>query len=220
MYNFSSLTINGYHNQAVQNTFVQQVGDTRHLVIFFPGVAYTNDMPLAYYTRAVLLAAGADALNVDTNYHRQPDFRLASSEEQSRWLVADTVAAFNAGMAQRRYEQITLVGKSLGTLAVGYLAAAGGRPAQARCIWLTPLLRQGQLREQIKQGGQRGMFVMGTADPLYDAEAWQEVVAAVGGQGLLIPGADHSLEFPGDALSSLQALEQLIRAVDRFLAAE
>lgn len=216
-YTYNALSVLGYRGQPLANTFVRQDQEARQLAILFPGVAYTTDMPLLYYTRSVLLAQGADVLSLETNYHRRPEFPQLAPEERQTWLAADTEAAVAAALAQRKYAEIVLAGKSLGTLAMGHLVANDARLAKACCIWLTPLLREARLREQIKAGGQRGLFVAGTADPHYEPGAWEEVVTAVQGEYVLIPGADHSLEFPGNVQADLAVLPQLATVLQSFL---
>jgi hypothetical protein len=42
-------------------------------------------------------------------------------------------------------------------------------------------------------------------------------VQSPGRETLVIPGADHSLEIPGDVLASLQAVERIVAAVQVFV---
>jgi pimeloyl-ACP methyl ester carboxylesterase len=212
----TSLDIKGYGGQPVPNTLFFQDRETRHLAIVFPGFAYTADMPVLYYPGRLLVQRGADLLQVKYAYH-QPSLRAISSSERARRLGQDVAAACEAGLAQRTYEQITLLGKSIGTLAMGQLVTTDVRFRDARCIWLTPLLTSGELRAQIKQGKQRGLFVLGTDDRYYDPAHLAEVVEATNGQRVVIEGADHSLEIAGDVVQSLRAIERVMRAIEAFL---
>jgi hypothetical protein len=137
--------------------------------------------------------------------------------EKARWVFADATAAWRAAHKQRAYGQVTLVGKSLGTLAMGYLLTTEVSLAQAKAIWLTPLLWNDMLCSQIKQAIPRSLFVAGTQDPHYNPHGLSEAADATGGEMVIIDGADHSLEIKGDVLASLQALEQVMRAVQQFL---
>jgi hypothetical protein len=165
-----------------------------------------------------LVDHGADILLVEYDYHRKPAFGKAPAAERKRWLFADVKAALETGLAQRPYEQIVLIGKSLGTLAMGRLIATDARLAQAPCIWLTPLVRDETLRKQIAQAKPRSLFVIGTADRHYDPAGFAEVVEATHGQSLVIEGANHSLEIAGSIPESLCALEQVMQTVQTFLA--
>ena len=175
-------------------------------------------MPLLYYPARLLLAMGADVLRVESAYDLVDGFRGLSEAEQDRWLHADATAACRAALAQRAYRQVTLVGKSIGTLALGHLLATEAALAQARAIWLTPLLTNERLRSLIERCRQRSLFVIGTDDPEYDQARLVEAQAATGGEAVVVGGGDHSLEVRGDVFRSLQALEQMLRAVQTFLA--
>jgi hypothetical protein len=197
---------------------MQQEQETRQLAIVLPGQGYTAHMPVLYYPTRLLVNRGADVLCVEYDYYRKPAFGKASGIERSQWLFADAAAALEAGLAQRAYEQIVLIGKSLGTLAMGHLITTDARLAQASCIWLTPLVRDETLRQQIAQAKPRSLFVIGTADSHYDAAGFAEVVEATQGQSLVIKDANHGLEVVGSVSESLCALEQVLQAVEVFLA--
>ncbi len=217
MHSITTLPITGYRAEPVPNTFHRQDSEARHIAILLPGVAYTCHMPLLYYPTRLLLALGADVLWVEYAYQRRADFQALSDSERERWFISEVTAACQAALAQRPYQQITLIGKSLGTLAMGRLLTEDARLAQARAIWLTPLLRNSRLRTQIQQTQQRSLFVIGTADSHYDPAHLAEMQRATGGQVCVIDGADHSLEIEGDLWRSLQAIEQVMRAIQTFL---
>ena len=217
MYGATTLAITGYRNEPVPHTFLRQDEHARHVAILLPGIGYTCDMPLLYYPSRLLLARGADVLRVEYAYQQRADFKTATADEQGRRVVADVTAACHAVLAQRDYEQITIVAKSLGTLALGPVLAADPRLARAHAVWLTPLLRIDHVRARIARWGGHSLFVIGTADPNYDAAYLAGVESATGGEAVVVDGADHSLEIEGDVLRSLEALMQVMRVLQRFL---
>jgi hypothetical protein len=217
MFSTETLDIRGYRDAPVPHTFYRQPSAASHLALLLPGRGYTAHMPLLYYTVEALFQAGADVLQVEYNYIHRADFQAAPEAEQARWLFADVTAAYQAGTAQRAYRQITLAGKSLGTLAMAHLLAQPPPPAPTQGIWLTPLLHQEQVTGAIRQWGGRSLFVIGTADPVYDAAILNEMQAATNGETVVVSGADHSLEIPGDVLQSVHVLEHVMQAVQAFL---
>ena len=219
MYTAQTLDIKGFGDRPVPHTFLRQEAETRHLAVMLPGIAYTCDHPLLYYPARLLLESGADVLRVEYAYHKDSAYKALAPAEQGAWLNADVAAAYHAAAPRRPYERVTLVGKSLGTLAMGHLLTSDVGPAGATAVWLTPLLRFEQARGQIARWGRSGrsLFVIGSADPYYDAAGLAEVEQATGGESLVIEGADHSLEIPGDMARSLEALQQVMRALERFL---
>ena len=100
---------------------------------------------------------------------------------------------------------------------MGHLLTVEDLFGHARAIWLTPVLRSDGLRAQIKQWGQRSLFVIGTADPHYNEVFLDEIREATGGEILVIEGANHSLEIGGDVLKSLEAMEKVVRAIRAFV---
>jgi predicted alpha/beta-hydrolase family hydrolase len=217
MFSFKTLEITGYRDEPVPHTFLKQDVETDHVAILLPGVGYTTHMPLLYYPASLLLTMGADVLRVETVYIKQADFGALPGAEKARWAFADATAVCRAALDQRLYRRITLVGKSLGTLAMGYLLGTEDALAQARAIWLTPLLSNDLLRAQIQQAKSCSLFAVGTADPHYDATRLAEVQAVTGGKVVVIEGANHSLEVEGDVKRSLQALEEVMDAIQAFL---
>ncbi len=217
MHSTTSLDIPGYRGEPVPNSFIRQEGETQHLAILFPGIRYTADMPVLYYPGRLLLQRGADLLRVEYTYGWREGFAALPQAEQERWIASDAAAACETGLAQRAYSRVTLVGKSIGTLAMGHLVTSERRPIQMRCVWLTPLLRSERLRAQIVQAKRPSLFVIGTGDGHYDPERLREVVEATQGESVVIAQGDHSLEVPGSVLRSLHALEEMMQAMEAFV---
>jgi hypothetical protein len=212
-----SLDISGYRDLPVPNTFTRQDQETQHLGVILPGYGYRATMPVLYYPERLLVTRGADVLRVEYGYDQQPGFPTLSDTERSRWFHADVAASCDAALAQRAYQRITLVGKSIGTRAMGHLLETDDRFRGAQCVWLTPLLRDARLCDQVIRWRPRSLFVIGTADSQYDSDLLGDLELATQGQGLVVEGANHSLEIEGDVVESLHALEQMVQAVDVFL---
>lgn len=212
------LPIQGYRDAPVPNRLLRPRGAIDQLAVLLPGYGYTLDMPLFYYAEHLLLERGWDVLRVEVNYGQRPDFRTIPEAERAQWLLADATAAYRAGLAQRDYDAVTLIGKSLGTLAMGHLLTLPDPvPAPTRAVWLTPLLRVDHLREQIRRFGGPSLFVIGGADPHYDAAILADLQAATNGEAIVIDGADHGMDIPGDPGASVHALERVVEAMGRFL---
>jgi len=210
-----ALHVTGYKHQPVPTTFVRQATASNHLGIILPGYLHTADRAELYYAGRALQEQGADLLRVEYTYN-ETDFMQRSQKEQAAWLSTDVRAACAAGLAQRAYDRITLVGKSIGTMAMGHLMA-DPRFHKANCIWLTPILTLPWLRAQIAQAKPRSLFIIGTADRFYKAAYLDEVVQATQGQSMVIEGAAHNLEIEGDIAASLDALVRIITEIQHFI---
>lgn len=212
-----SLEAVGYGDRPVPNTFFAQDGETLHLGVILPGMGYTAHMPLLYYATELLLAAGADVLAFEYNYSRNEAYKSAPEEEQGRWTMADVTAACRVALAQRSYSRITVVGKSLGTIAAAFLLTENPAFTDAEAVLLTPVLRFGPFMRQVVRRQGRYLYVIGTADPHYDPALLLQVTQATGGERLVIEGADHSMEIAGDLSASLRALGRVVRSIEGFI---
>ena len=127
------------------------------------------------------------------------------------------MAAFKTAKAQRNYKRVTLVGKSIGTRAIGHVLASAEPLPSLQCIWLTPILRSETLRAQIKHRPHRALFLVGTADSHYDPVQLHECQQATAGASLVIENADHSLEIRGDIVQSIGILARIMEEIEKFL---
>jgi hypothetical protein len=217
-YTYENLEISGYQDRPLPNTFLRQKRETDHLALLYPGVGYTAHMPLLYYPSLALTELRADVLRVETVYIKRSEYIELPAPERARWLFDDATAACRGALAQRAYQKLTLVGKSLGTLAMGSLLTAELELPQTEAIWLTPLLWNNTLRSQVQQARPRSLFAVGTADTHYSASYLAELEQATGGTSVVVDGGNHSLEIDGNLTASLEALERLVQAVQSFLA--
>ena len=218
-YTRKTLSIKGYHNIPVPNSFIQQQHETHHLALVLPGIRYPVNGPVLYYPTNLLLAKRADVLHVEYAYYQHPEFQDGSDEERLQWIGTDVVAAYRTAMSERSYIHLTLIGKSLGTLAMGHLLATETLPGQVEAIWLTPLLRHDHLHQQILACPYRSLLMIGTADLHYDAARLSEIQKGTEHETLTIDGADHSLDLEDRVLPSIRVLEKLMCTLERFLSA-
>jgi predicted alpha/beta-hydrolase family hydrolase len=214
----TTLTIQGYRDETVPNRFLRPEGPIDRLAVLLPGFGYTLDMPLFYYAGNLLLERGWDVLRVEYSYNTRPEFQTLPEPERGQWLLADTMAAWRAALDQRTYERVVLIGKSLGTLAMGHLLTMSDPPPDVGAVWLTPLLGRERLRQQILQYGGPSLFVIGTADPHFDPVVLEKMQVATTGEAVVVRNADHGIDIPGDPIASVRAVERVVEALGRFLA--
>jgi hypothetical protein len=164
-----------------------------------PGRGYGPQAPLLYYARLLLRSRGWAVRTVD--WEKVPGLDPADHP---------AVAAFAAEvLATADPARDLVIGKSLGTLALP-AAAARGVPG----IWLTPLLGVEDVRRAAARAAASTLLIGGTADPFWDGAA----AAATGAAVLEVPGADHSLERPGDLTGTLEVLSTVLSRIDAQLA--
>lgn len=176
--------------------------DPNRCVVLLPGMQYTTQAPLLWFAREVATARGWSALEVlDSLPDGAEPFGWARDRARR---ALDHVAGTGAG-------EVVVIGKSLASGAAG-LVADRVLPA----VWLTPLLNERRVADDISRAPRPALLVGGSGDP-----AWAPDVLA--DNGLLeivhLDGLDHSLQRPGDPAGSLDALRAVAGRVDRFLAA-
>lgn len=213
----AALDIAGYLGRPVPNAFFRQDGETRHLGLILPGLRYRSSMPALYYPALLLKALGADVLAVNYRYDEEPGLETLPDAERAAWWTADAAAVIDAALAQRRYERVTIVGKSLGTGTMARLLADDERLRTAEAIWLTPVLKKPGFPDLMGRCPQRGLVVIGTADWYYDEHILADLERR-GLQVLVVRDVTHGLECPGDAVRSAEAIVEITQAVSRFLA--
>ncbi len=217
MYHIKTLEIRGYLDEPVPHTFYEQEESASEVALLLPGMGYTSHMPLLYYPARVMLSLGADVLALEYDYNRREDFMALPGEERKKWLLTDVTSACRTMLKGGSYQEITLIGKSLGTRAMGHLLTTDDQLREANAIWLTPVLRSESLCRQIKEWGRRSLIVIGTADPHYNQALLGEIQGATDSEMLIIEGANHSLEIGEDVLRSFDALQRVIRAIQAFV---
>jgi len=214
----STFDVVGYNNQKVSNTFISQSNPKGHLGIILPGYRHSADMADLHYAGRILREQGADLLRVEYAYY-QTDYLSQPESGQNQRISEDVFAVCNACLASRSYTKITLVGKSLGTKAMGFLLA-DERFQKADCVWSTPPLTTEWLYSRIEQIHPRSLFIIGTADEYYKPEMLKHLVNVTSGQALVIEDANHGLEIPESIPRTLTALGQIVQALQKFLSGE
>lgn len=215
MYSLQALKMRGYHQEPVPHTLLHQHKESDHAAIVFAGQTLNCQHPTLYYPTRELVLRGAETLLVD--YSLRPAFSTFSAEEILACIEADATAAYQALFREHAYKQVTLIGKSLGTLAMGHLLATASHLPSVRAIWLTPLLRRFELQAQIQRAHPLSLFIIGTEDPHYQAAELAKLEQVTQGETLVLKGVGHLLEAPDGIIPSLHVMEQIMRTIQAFL---
>lgn len=184
-----------------------------YLAIVLPGGEYGAHGPALHLPRLALQEAGAEAVVV-----KYPPLPWPLPEGGEWWddlhrAVAGEVASI---VTEARPDRVTFVAKSLGTMALAALATATTGAARVDAVWLTPLFGLEAVRSGAISHGWPSLLVAGGADPAHDPAAHEQVRAALVAPSLVLAGADHALEVPGDVRATLDRLRALTEAVIAF----
>jgi hypothetical protein len=209
MASFVRLDVRGHGGEQVPNTLVVPMGRIGQLCILLPGAAYTCDAPLFFYPTQLMVERGVDVFRVEYFFGHG----RGVDEEK---LFADVSAATNAVLDRASYDRVTVIGKSLGTLAMTHVFDIEPRLRGAGAVWLTPLLADRRLHAHRASPDRASLIVMGTRDPQYDADHLARLRAA-GHRTLVLENANHSLGVEGDLVRTLEMLQKTVEAVGEFL---
>ncbi len=215
-FKFLSLDVNGHANAALPNRFLKQIGESRALAVLLPGLNYSCDNPLLYYTTNICIAHSIDVLQLWANYNAA-EFQSLSEPDQLHWLVGDAAALIAAGRAQRSYTRLILVGKSIGTLTLGALLGDTDAYQDPHAIWFTPLIRFPVVVRGMLRSSKNSLFLAGSADRSFNTNLLGNTRHFLFHQHLIIDGADHSLQIPGDLSRSLDVMKQIVATIETFI---
>ena len=182
------------------------------LAVFFPGIGYTVDKPLLYYSRKL-----ASALDYEIRLLPYGGFPPKCKGDRARMAESAALAYAQAedmlrDLDLRAYEALLFVGKSIGTLVAAKLAAAHGVTERVRFVLYTPL------EETFSLPLGEALVFTGAADP-WVGGAENRIPALCAERGIpctLVPDANHSLEC-GNVRSDLKNLRAVMKETERFL---
>jgi hypothetical protein len=158
-----ALVISGSRGTSIPATLTRSEG--RELAVLFPGLTYRNSMPVMHFARLLMLARRADVFAVNYAYDEISGFRDLPDEEQLAWIGADGRVALATTLDLGSYQRTIVVGKSLGTIAMGWAVPDEPRLAAADLVWLTPSVTGTGLVERMQACCGRSIIVIGTRDP-------------------------------------------------------
>jgi pimeloyl-ACP methyl ester carboxylesterase len=171
--------------------------DADRCAVLLPGLFYPTRAPALWFAREAAMAQGWSALEVLGE--------AGDHEDELGWERRCAESALEAARGAR----VLVIGKSLASLLAGEISERD-LPA----VWLTPLLNQPSVIDGLARTRRPVLLVGGDSDP-----TWQPASVAAGRpiEALELPGADHSLQVPGDLVASIGALGLLTEAIARFV---
>ena len=180
---------------------------SRKIACLFPGIGYTCDKPLLYYSRKLLEETGWEILPVA--YSGFPSGVKGNPEKmrQCTRMAMEQAEAILQGVRWNDYAEILFIGKSVGTV----VCAAYARQHGIRCrqILYTPV------EETFAFAPARAIVFHGTADPWAETKAIEACCRKTGIPLHETEGANHSLET-GDVAADLKTIRKTMRIVREF----
>ena len=184
----------------------------RKLAVIFPGIGYTADKPLLYYSRKIAAKYDYDIMimeyagvpsRVKGDKKRMKEFFESAFEQSMKALSGVDMAACS---------DVLFVGKSIGTVIAAKIAAESPVQDRIRLILYTPL--EDTFSYPIKEA----IAFTGGDDPWVGREK-SRISALCKERGIpctVIPRTNHSLES-GDVFSDLKELYSIMEKTERFV---
>lgn len=216
-FELENLDIEGYNGRVIANKFLKQKKGSGPLSIILPGMRYNVDMPILYYATGILLAAGHSVLSVDLRYPETPDFLSVSDQERKDWMFKDAEAIYKAVQEMDGFNLSVLVGKSLGTIQMSYMVQNYQDIRECKMLWLTPLLQNNWVLNQMAAHKGKSLVVIGTADSHYTDDKVARLVKEGKCDVMAITNGNHSLDVPGGVLDSMKQLTSIMSSFKEFI---
>jgi phosphoglycolate phosphatase len=180
----------------------------KKLAVIFPGIGYHKDKPLLYYATKLVQSHGYEVIHIE--YHDMPvkikgdaammrkaaEIAFAQTEEQLREV------AFS------EYEDVLLIGKSIGTVALAKYVS--DHNIKAKQIWYTPV------EATFSFPGEEIIAFIGDADPWSDVGKITQRADELGIKLYSYPGCNHSLET-GNVLTDTANIHQVMDITEKWI---
>lgn len=180
------------------------------LSIVLPGGGYTALGPAIRFPVMAAEEAGYLPVNIEYPMEALAARDLAAVVGEARRQVTDALGSTGG-------DRVTVIAKSLGTRVVLQIADLFDGVDDLSVVWLTPLFGDAQVRDGAIASGWRSLIVAGDQDPFHDEAGVATVAAAMDATVVMVPGADHALEVPGDVDATIDRLKRVVSVVGPWL---
>lgn len=179
------------------------------LAIFFPGIGYTHDKPLLYYSRKMAIDKGYETICIE--YSNLPDKVKGDKEKMKRSLLM----AYEQSCEQLKdidylaYDDILIVGKSLGTVVAAKYHE--GYCGMARLVLYTPV--EATFRFKLNDA----VAFIGDDDSWSNLKTVKDLANISNIPLHIYPDCNHSLEVSGDYARNIKYLSDIMHTTDEFI---
>lgn len=214
MFKVNNDSVLGYGEIEIPFTLLSTKEDSRNIAILLPGAGYTVQAPLLHYTTGVFLHKSYDVLHVNYSYNDKA-YNDFSIDEISQAIKHDVKTVIDKVLDDKSYENVYLIGKSLGTIA---MTSELKREVfqDAKAVWLTPLIKRDDVFETMLKGNNRGLCFMGDSDQHYIVERYEQLVNNPKIISRLFPNVNHSLQYESHPVDSIDVLKSVVKEIDEF----
>ena len=179
----------------------------KKIACLFPGIGYTCDKPLLYYSWKLLKGLGWEVVPVPYSGFPSGVKGNAGKMRQCAEMALEQAGELLREIDWRGYSEILLIGKSVGTVVCAAYAKRHG--LDCRQVLFTPV------EDVFRFADRRSVAFHGTADPWADTEAVEEGCRKLGIPLFETENANHSLET-GDVDADIKEMRKVMKKVREF----
>ena len=215
MVSLDQIEING-NKGSIPNSFIHR-RKSKKIALMFPGMGYTYQGPLLYYTTLLLVDCGYDVLQI--NYQYGDNFKRLPEKRQEELFYSDIDAAYDA-VTKMHYNETTIVGKSIGTEAMVHLLKSREIDRNAWLVWLTPVMNNMHVLEALRENPafrEKSIIIAGTKDRYFDLSVLGKIRRERLAKIITVQGADHSLDAENDYETSIKNIMRTMSHIETFI---
>ncbi len=180
----------------------------KKIACLFPGIGYTCDKPLLYYSWKTLKGMGWEVIPVQYSGFPSGVKGNAEKMEQCAQLALDQAEDLLRGIDWNEYADILFIGKSVGTVVCASYAKRHG--LNCRLVLFTPV------EDTFRFAGKNSIAFHGTADPWADTKTIEKNCREQGIPLYETENANHSLET-GDVDADIKEMRKVIKMVREYV---
>ena len=177
------------------------------IACLFPGIGYTCDKPLLYYSWKLLKGLGWEVVPVPYTGFPSGVKGNAEKMQQAAQMALEQAEEMLRNIEWSSYSDILLIGKSVGTVVCA--AYAQRHRLQCRQILYTPV------EETFQFAGKHAIVFHGTADPWAKTSVIEDCCHQLGLPLYETENANHSLET-GDVDLDIKNMRKTMKIVKAY----
>lgn len=181
------------------------------IAVLFPGIGYTNDRPLLYYSKKIVKEIGFDC--VEINYSiSEKIMEIKNNTDKMKECFQSAMQQTERKLSDinfQDYERVVFIAKSIGTVIAACYDSSN--KIDAENVILTPLP---QTFDYLKNNS--GIIFHGSTDPWCETNIVEKASDDLDIKLFKIENANHSLET-GNIITDIENLEKIIKEIRKFV---
>lgn len=210
------MQVNVLHNKKDIDYTRLWTGDKSQRVCFMlPGIGYSVDRPLLYYSTQLLLENEFEV--VQTNYSYSSG--ITTYEELRQTVINNVKPILLETLQNNSYKEIVILGKSIGTVPIVEEFIHMRELESSKVVLLTPLLDNESSVNNLTKLRQKALVVIGDKDRHF----CQDKIAMLKektptAEFVVIKGANHSLEIESaNTFKNIEILRFVLERIENLI---